>query len=243
MTKYQGKYSLLDWDSKLFGYSVAKIPETISGADVYEVIEYLRKKRVKLIYIIGNPSDKGRNAVIAKLGGKLVDIKRVYSRNIDMFEGEKSDFPQISPYTDTKVNITLRKLAYQSGIHSRFFIDTKFTHNEYRKLYTKWIEKAVLGINAFEVLVYRDEEGVIGGFITLEKEGTSGKVGLLAVDHTLRRKKIGSKLLMRSFDSFRSHGLKRMSITTQKSNDPACRLYEKHGFHIVSEQYIYHLWL
>src|SRR5690606_27130927 len=62
----------------------------------------------------------------------------------------------------------LLQLTLESGEYSRFAIDKNFVNNEYRKLYTKWIENSIDKINAIEVLLAVEGESILG-FVTLTK--------------------------------------------------------------------------
>lgn len=243
MTVHHNMYTFLEWDSTLFGYKVARIQNPLPDSNISEDISIMKDNGIKLVYVISDPSEQKINDTIVAHGGVLVDTKVLYTKRLDTHSLSNYGHAQISSYTDSHTDPNLLSLAFQSGVYSRFFNDAQFIHNEYQKLYSQWIEQAIHRNTAFDILVYRDEKNTIVGFITLEKEGNTGKVGLFGVDSTMRRKQIGTDLMRSAYRSFIAQNVTAVHIATQKRNIPACNFYEKQGFDILSQQNVYHIWL
>lgn len=236
-------YQLLPWDSKLFGYSVAKISKNIHTTNLCELLESLKDKKVRLAYCFIDPLDKRLNAVAISANGMLVDEKVTYVLNSSVIVEPDENNSSIHSYTKKILSPKLISLALQSGMHSRFFIDKNFTHNEYKKLYTVWLKKSVLHKIALDVLVYESSRNNIEGFITLELKKKNVSIGLLAVDKDSRGKSIGKLLVTQALINVNKRGYRKMYVTTQGKNLIACHFFEKLGFLKFKSEKVYHFWL
>jgi len=237
------RYTILRWDSKQFGYKVARLDDARDAKSIEGTFQHLKEHNVRLVYWFVDPKDVYRNQAAKKYHGTLVDEKVTYSRDTHTGAAILNDVSGVRSYRGKTVNNTLLSLALQSGVYSRFSTDAHFTHGEYIKLYSVWIQKSVRRILAFDVLVYLDSDKTIRGFITLEKVGVDGHIGLLAVDRNFRGKSIGKMLIMKAFVCFAKRGYKRVLVTTQGGNVAACKYYEKLGFKRLKTVNVYHFWL
>jgi dTDP-4-amino-4,6-dideoxy-D-galactose acyltransferase len=235
-------YSLLEWDSRFFGYKIAAIKASgISLIRLNQIIGELREKEIRLAYCFASPDDKISNDSYKQLSALLADEKITYS----IQPGETINLPSpvnIVPYQLNYASEKIITLALQSGIFSRFKVDPSFQNKEFEKLYIEWIEKSVNKTLASEVLVYM-EEGEIYGFITLAMHGITGSIGLIAVDEKQRGKAIGKKLIHAGLLYFKDLKSEAVEVVTQKANITACRFYESCGFGIKNIVNIYHLWI
>lgn len=194
-------YSLLEWDTKTFGYKIALMSvKEASIGQMHNTIRKLKDENFRLAYCYLSPEDKSSNDSIIGCSGLLVDEKVTYSFLLE----ETSSYNHVENveyFTDNIVPEELKNLTLQSGAYSRFRVDPNFRNDEYVTLYSRWIEKSVSGDMADHILVYK--EGVkILGFITLKIGPVKGTIGLLAVDERYRGKSIGKKLLSSSFPIF-----------------------------------------
>lgn len=242
MTQNNKPFTLLEWDSSTFGYSIARINKYSGNVSMPETIKELKRRQVRLAYWFVDVDDKNRNKIALENFGVLVDTKVTYVLNLNSSFLYVSD-KHIQSYTDTSTNRQLLSLAFESGTYSRFRTDTHFTHGEFEKLYTQWIEQSVKRARAFEVFVYRENHANIQGFVTLEKKNDIGNIGLIAVHKNSRGKAIGTKLVRSAITEFIKRGINMITIITQKQNISACHFYEKLGFAILSTQNVYHFWL
>jgi len=235
-------FSLLEWDTKFFGYKIAKILVTQdSKAQIDQTISMLKSEDFKLAYLFVSPEDDISNDSIKACSGQLVDEKVIYSYSIDKQINYNVD-NYIVIYNEDNATEELIQLTLQSGAYSRYRIDTNFRNNEYENLYQEWIKKSVTKEIADQVLVYK-EEGHILGFITIRIAEGQGTIGLLAVDEKSRGKSIGKKLLTSSFAYFHNNNIARIEVVTQRGNQIACRFYESCGFNVSEIVNVYHLWI
>ena len=234
-------YTILNWDSELFGYKVALINSSFRD-DLRNILADLKSKKVKVAYLLLSPQDIRLNNFAEKADGVLVDERITYE--IDASKINASDHNKfITVYDKRHVSKELLKLTLQSGACSRFKRDLNFDNNEYEKLYTAWIRKTVNHELGYEILVYQNAKSSCMGFITLGKSKDTGKIDLLSVDEKYRRKSVGSMLIRDALYRLKSAKCNRVIVTTQKLNTAACSFYEKIGFTPYKHENIYHFWI
>lgn len=235
-------FSLLEWDTKIFGYKIAKILVAQDNkAQIDQTIRMLKSEAYKLAYFYVSPEDNISNDSIKACSGQLVDEKVTYSYSIDERIKYKVD-NCIAEYNEDIVSTELLQLTMQSGAYSRFRIDPNFNNSEFEKLYSEWISKSITKEIADQVFVYTEEDHILG-FITIRITEGQGTIGLLAVDEKSRGKSIGKKLLHSSFSYFHNNNITRIEVVTQRGNHNACKFYEACGFHLREILNVYHLWI
>jgi dTDP-4-amino-4,6-dideoxy-D-galactose acyltransferase len=74
-----------------------------------------------------------------------------------------------------------------------------------------------------------------------EKNGR-GDIGLLAVDSSMRGKKLGIALVNAAQQWTIENGFTTAQVVTQGENVSACRFYEKCGYRIDKIENVYHFW-
>lgn len=235
-------FSLLEWDSRFFGYRIALIKLSQENlAQLDQTICKLKEEKFKLVYCFVSPEDNISNGSIINCSGLLVDEKVTYSYSIDGHPIYQVD-NHIVMYNKNKASTELLKLTLQSGVYSRFKIDSNFNKSEYKRLYKEWIKKSVTKELADQVFVYEEENQILG-FITMKISEGQGSIGLLAVDDKYRGKSIGKKLLASSFAYFKNNNIALVEVVTQRANQIACRFYESCGFKVSRIVNVYHLWI
>lgn len=223
----------LNWDSEFFGYKIGKY--SLKDLDKSDFKKFkIESDQYRLIYVFSKQK-------LDYQGLDLVDTKLTFEKetkesnclecdNLKLFELETDNFK------------TLEKLALASGVYSRFKLDRKFKDNEYNRLYQEWIKNSVYGQKAMAIIIYKENNNILG-FTTLERKSDSLlDISLVAVDENARGKKIGTKLIEYSTNHGLKKGFNKIQVVTQQNNLPAVNLYKKCGFKIKSTEYIYHYW-
>lgn len=274
------KVDSLSFDSNLFGINVGRI-EIHSDAMVAsnEVIihELLRKSEKRLVYIccplivLGNNSvtTTSSSSSASSINGNAfeipgikvddkttysLDIKDLYSRQQELSGCVYSQTEKFQIYAHEKSDVTspsLRSLAIQSGIYSRFKVDTGIPESGFEGMFDAWMKNSLNLSLADVVFVIQDvKTGDEIGFITIKKKATEVNIGLLSVSPSYRRQGIAHMLLSRAAlwaiencHCKNTNDSQRFTVVTQGANGPACACYEKFGFGKISVQSIYHAWL
>ncbi len=237
-------YKILKWDTDFFGFVVAKIcPHSLRDQTLIHTLEGLRKNNVKLVYWASDPQDEASQKLARALGGTFVDQKVTYFINLDCeYKSNLAITSEIKVFDGNWPNKDLTNLAIESGLHSRFKVDPKIPKEKFEELYTIWIRESVKRNIADSVLVWEDC-GRIVGMITVAIKNKRGDIGLIAVDESVRGKRIGEKLVYSALKWAQSKGYMTNQVVTQGNNRAACRLYEKCGYEIEKIQNYYHFWL
>lgn len=236
-------FLILNWDSNFFGYKIAKIVASNQNQGELKILlTKLYNAHIKLVYWFVDPNDKTSNEAAKKNGGFLADEKITYKINSSNYNFQKIDNQYLQSYLKKPLNKNILSLALQSGFYSRYRKDKKFVHNEFIRLYTTWIERSLNGEIAKDVIVYVNNDIEVG-LVTLEVKDNYGSLGLLAVNKKHRGKSIGKQLINAALIKFKSYGINRVNVSTQKKNIAACKFYEKIGFVKKNVQNIYHFWL
>lgn len=79
--------------------------------------------------------------------------------------------------------------------------------------------------------------------VTVGKKGDRADVGLIAVDASMRGKKLGAALVLAAQEWALKNGYGSAQVVTQGENLAACKLYEKCGYHVDKIENIYHFWM
>lgn len=244
MKDKQSPYTILKFDSKLFGYTVARLGSDVTEGYLPKALAELTKRNVKLVYWFVSPEDIEKNRWARANGGTRADEKIEYVMEDTLYQKKTVRFPSgIQVYNKSRPDPEVLSLALQSGIYSRFATDRHFKHDEYKKLYTTWITKAASAKRGLGVVTFTDENGRVRGMVTLETDGDIGRIGLLAVDESYRGRSIGRTLMEAARASFRKRRLRAVYVATQKKNIVARKFYEALGYKKVKTENVYHFWL
>lgn len=223
----------LKWDSTFFNLKIGKISDIESLPSAQEIKEY------DLIYIeqLNDKKIKKKAAALFNIDytDKKINFLKILKK--DTQEPDKN----IKEYNSKTANKKLIDLAIQSGVFSRFKLDSHFSDEGYKKLYIQWIKNSVKKKSADLVLVYGDARKP-EGFITLLFKEQLAQIGLIAVDSEHQKKGIGKALISAVEYYAKKNNCTKLQVVTQAENKNACHFYEKRGFKNESVIYTHHHW-
>ena len=160
--------------------------------------------------------------------------------NINKFYS--NHFSNLEKHKDLKIDkSSIYKLSFESGKFSRFNLDPNFENDKFQELYRLWIDNSISNIFADDLLVYLDQNEIIG-FITYKTQDNIATIGLVAVSQNCQGKGIGSQLLKAVEHKLTNHSIKTLLIPTQQINEIACNFYKKQGYRIEETLFIKHYW-
>lgn len=228
------KIKRLNWDSDFFGRETGKMNVDGSWPDSDSLHHY------ELVYLYSN--SKVPDEVICS-----------YLKEFEIFEAgpqlkfgkEVTNAPTPEGIRIAKANeihhTELQELALSSGVYSRFRLDPHMESGKFRELYLLWLENSLKKILADEtyVITVNDETA---GFISLRSQNTNTVIGLIAVSKRFQGQGLGTQLLQQAESHAKKEGMKYLFVSTQFQNSAAVALYEKYGFKLKEESYLYHLW-
>lgn len=218
----------LKWDSDFFGKKIGKI--TVQNNDE---LTNIKLNKYDLIYVFSDNSNLNYKLVDKKIVYIIDDLNTIENNNtleLTTFDKNIDDYNQ------------LLDLTLQSGEFSRFKLDKNFSNGEYEKLYTEWINKSINKELAFDIIIKRLDNKVVG-FSTLSKKTNElADISLVAVDSNYRGRGIAKQLIQQCIHLSKEKGFKKIQVVTQLDNNPANILYTHCGFKKDSLTYIYHIW-
>jgi dTDP-4-amino-4,6-dideoxy-D-galactose acyltransferase len=232
---------LLPWDSDFLGFPVGRLLADGWSADqVVATVAEARAMGLRLLYVVAAPTNEAAITAMRITGGLLADCKVTFAMAVP----EQPGVPVSAAITAaTHYTPQLESLAWQSGEYSRFRLDPHFTPAVFQGLYSQWLRNSLSGGIARQVLVWRAPDGAELGLLTLGEKNGRADIGLLAVDATARGQRVGQQLVAAAQARAAAWGYAELQVVTQGNNIPACRFYEKCGFKLAHEEYIYHYWL
>jgi len=237
-------FTHLEWDTKFFGFGVACIKQiALDETELSKTLEMLRDNNYRMVYW-QIPVGKHESSRIAQAcGGFVADEKVTYVRElVGLSDSRVASAYTTFPYPDTTPDAAMIKLALQSSEYSRFRLDQRFPRELCDRLFTCWIARSVSKEIAWEVLVVKEHNDLLG-LLTLGTNGDRGNIGLVAVAEHARGKGIGRALVTDADRHFAERGYTHAQVVTQRHNLGACRLYESRGYQIEKIEHIYHFWL
>lgn len=232
----------LDWDSRHFGFEVAKIAAGVStGQEFQAALDYCRAASVRCVYFLANSKDVDSWTRAIGVGFRPVDVRVELDRAELVGSVRSPDEEPADLATEAELPDLLR-LARVAFTESRFYRDKNFPPGKAEELFALWTERGVREPQFFTVM--RRHESSPAGFLTgrVTDDG-SGHIDLVAVSDELRGRGIGARLLAAALGEFRRRGCRAVSVATQGSNTAAQRLYQAQGFRTRSVHLWFHLWI
>ena len=230
----------LKWDSDFFGYKVGKL-----YTDKNVLIDKNDIKDYRLVYIFDEENNTKKINFFKKLGAKLVDIKTELEMRIEQKTEIKSNLDKnykMVVLNKSDFDKDTISLSIEAGKFSRFKKDSKFKKNEFKKLYTKWIENSLKKIDCMEVIGIKHNNITIG-MVSLKKISDEElSISLIAVNEHYQNQGLGTALVSQVVELCKLKGFKVLSVTTQGDNVNALKFYQKLNFVIRKKERIYHLW-
>ena len=222
------KIESLKWDSDFFGYPVGIM--NLGALDMDEQQLLADSKMFKLVYVTGlNPQ---KSSLLSHGDSKKVFGKPPVDHGTDAWVAEMPN---------EKMAEAVR-IGLQSGLWSRFALDKRFCNNEFERLYRTWVERSVTQEIAYKTLTVL-VGGEPTGIITLSRNGDhESSIGLFSVDSEHRGQGIGKSLLKAADTLSCKRGDSQLTVATQGKNIAACEVYQRFGFELISETYIYNYW-
>ena len=224
----------LEWDSDFFGHRIARVPGN-SLTDPEALLQWCAANHIDCLYFL---ADAAAPTIAAAERHKfaLVDIRVTYERTLADLAEPPANIRDASPLDIER----LKQITAGSFTDSRFYADPHFDAARCDALYATWIERSCHGY-ANRVLV-AERGGEPAGFVTCNLTGTSGNIGLIAVDAAAQGEGLGRQLVTAALHYFAGQGMTRSTVITQARNIASQRLYQRCGYLLRSTELWYHRW-
>ncbi len=227
----------LEWDSHFFNKRIGRcIISSLQKADFISIIEQKENSQLDIVYLFVQKINRDAEKELIRHQAYPVDNRVYYVKK--NFCSDEDVSSQIELYSDSP-SAELLELAYLSGHQSRFKKDSRLNES-FKELYKQWIIKSISGEMADAVFVAKNQHS-IEGFVTIQKNGFNGQIGLIGVLPEAQGKGLGSKLIKKTEIWCLQNGIDTCTVITQMENTGACKLYEKNGYSITQVETIYHI--
>ena len=230
-----------DWDSDFWGFPVGKLEGSLlREGDEDRVLEWCQTNEIRCLYFAAEGSDAETLQRAHGAGFQFVDVR------VDL----ECDAP--ARCVAAPVELPVRRLAESdlevvkliartAHYDTRFFKDLNFGRLKCAMLYEKWIDRdfevgQMLGF-------FPDHLAEAGGYVTFSQESSEiARIGLIAVEESLRGRGGGRILLDAAMSAAAESGAKKIRVATQGTNVAALKLYEKAGFRVCDVKIWFHRW-
>ena len=248
----------LKWDSRLFGFRMAKINNFISAKENYEENIVIKKSLIKaaidicndnkIMHICArfNTDDFSSIHILEKNGFNLMDTIATY-----VFNKNKHDIPvfkdlfKIRPFkmTDLKRLISLSRVSF---LKNRFYNDVYLKDKAY-KVYSEWIKDYCLNKNKGS-LVAQDKYGKAVGFLVYKLDINLAKItDCKVIGHGLAAVSPKSKgaflALVKATIQKTKQYYNYAEFDVQVYNYEAIRVYSRFKFDLINTKHTFHKWL
>lgn len=220
-------WKLDDFDSKIFGFKVAKVINA-EPQEIDNLIKDLLDKGIGYaVYRVQSDNFPVIHA-LERTGFILVDGLVTLKTNV--LDIKKEKYPIEIREASSKDLADLKKLTLNLYSISRIFNDPLISRSKANEFFLRWIENSILKKVADATLIWQENNEILG-YVTLQKKG---QIPLLGVSNKARGRGIAKKLIRYSLNKFKEWGVEKVIIETQMINIPALRVYHDNGFKIVN---------
>lgn len=228
---------VLDWDSKFFNRSVAKVSRShLTLEDANRVRNWATEHDIQTVYFLAQLDDLPSAWAAESAGFRLVDVRLTYEhKSPRTFEDLRVRAARADDQADLEV------IASKSFSFTRFARDSAFGPGSAARLYREWLRKS-LGGWAQQTLV-AESQGRPAGFVTCHITSAHGSIGLMAVAAHERGKGLGPALVLSANSWLREAGAMSITVVTQGANLSAQRVYQAAGFAPKTVEIWFHLTL
>lgn len=232
--------SVLPWDSEFFGFRIGRLKSPrLTAESLRAALAWAAAERLRCAYFFAEADCPETLARAHEGGFRFVDVRMELSVTL----AGQAVAPALSAFrpaeaADLPAVETLSRIAHHD---TRFFKDTNFPTTRSADLYAEWIRR---DYRVHRIFVVPGENAGIAGYITCQTDAVPGvgRIGLVAVAETERRRGLGRVLVEGALQWFRGTGCKEVRVVTQASNVPAQRVYQSLGFRTAETCATFHRW-
>jgi dTDP-4-amino-4,6-dideoxy-D-galactose acyltransferase len=232
--------SVLPWDSEFFGFRIGRLESRrLTASTLHTALTWAVAERLRCAYFFADATCPETLSHAHEGGFRFVDLRMELAVTLNG-TAPHATAAEFRPATavDLPVIESLSRIAHHD---TRFFKDTGFPANQAAELYVEWIRR---DFRVNRIFVVSDRVNGIGGYVTCQadEDPTVGRIGLIAVAETERRRGLGRELVNGALQWFQHNGCTEVRVVTQASNIPAQRVYQALGFRTSETSATFHRW-
>jgi len=235
---------LLDWDTRNFGFQIARVPSgRLDGESAAAVDRFCEERGVRCLYLLADDADAETARVAAEHGFRHVDLRSTIRHRLEAIPapGPPPGNWRIRAGAEEDLN-ALGSISARSHRSSRFRFDPAFPPDRVDALYAAWVRRG-LEDEAKSLLVV-DLDGEPRGYQVLrplDEDGT-GALELLAIDEANRRQGVAIWLLSEALRRMKRAGATSVTTVIGARNVGSARVHQRLGFLTERVDSCYHRW-
>lgn len=235
---------LLDWDSELFGFSIAALNTSRLTAETIQLADKeLASQQIRFLQYLCECDDLESIHQAESSGFHFADIRLTFQKTLssaDTIPEEKTNIQfGIATASHIPSIITISDGLYQDF---RYYVDKQFPREKVETFYHTWLSNAVYG--KYDHLCYClfiDNNPI--GYCTIRyHDQYTASLGLFGIAKEHQRKSLGNYLLQLVCADLFKKGYKEVHVVTQGKNIGAQRTYQGNGFKSSQVELWYHKW-
>jgi ribosomal protein S18 acetylase RimI-like enzyme len=231
--------SLLEWDSRFFGFPIAQMTQHVLPKQVVPaVLDWCEEHNIRCLYFLADASSSETAETAQNAGFRMIDVRIQLSRSLEASTIAPHGGVRVVHHADIEA---LKAIAREAHTDSRFFFDSRFGRARAADLFATWVATDCTG-RASSVLVIDHLDTKAVGYISCNSTNGASQISLLGVADGFRGRGLGVALLAGALEWFHSVGGETVSVVTQMRNVAAQRLYQAAGFRTADVKVWYHRW-
>ena len=233
------------WDSKFFGFPMARInPVVLTPDQMKSALEFCLKNRIRCLFWRASSNDALCVELAEEHGFHLANFRMTYEFDFDLGHV----FPQVREHefkfrqarrSDLSELMAISKNLY---LDSRYYYDRTFSRVACDRFYGEWIKKLVNSQKTGQQVYVLDHGKKIAAYIGYEVSDGTVRLVLVGVSHSYQGRGVGKILLGLFLKQMFKEGFTKFEVVTQGRNIASQRLYQSCGFKIAASHIDYHRW-
>lgn len=236
---------LLDWDSEIFGFSMATLnAEKLTSEIMLLIKSQAEKQKICFLQYLCACDNLESIHQAETAGFHFVDIRLTFQKILSASDFVPEEKAEIHFRLATPEHIpTIIQMS--TGLYDdfRYCVDKKFPRDKVDAFYHTWLSNAVYG--QYDHLCYclfLDNTPI--GYCTIRFTDThTASLGLFGIAKEHQRQSLGHYLLQLTCADLFKQGYTTINIVTQGKNIRAQRTYQGNGFKTVNVEMWYHQWI
>lgn len=235
----------LDWDSEIFGLSMAAITAPKLSPEITALInEQTKIQKIRFLQYLCSCDDLENIHQAENAGFHFIDIRITFQKILSSCDPnpEKKSGIHFGIATPSHIPDIINM---STGLYEdfRYCVDKQFPREKVDLFYHTWLSNAVYG--KYDHLCYClfVNDTPIGYCTIRFTDQHTASLGLFGIAKEYQRQSLGNYLLQLTCTDLFKKGYKEIHVVTQGKNIGAQRTYQGNGFKTLNVDMWYHKWL
>lgn len=230
-------------DTERFGIQTARDPAFTAGG-VADMLRFCRANAVRLLVARCAAEDLAAAQALEEAGGRLMDVLVYWTRDLARALPAEPGQAPVRLLRPGDVDAVRRVAAAAfRGYLGHYHADPRLDRARCDEVYASWAERSCTDPAAATAVLVAEHEGVVGGFLTLQRHGPDEQeIVLNGVDPALQRRGLYRSLVLAALAHARAEGARRLIVSTQLVNIGVQKTWARAGFEPLRSYCTFHAW-